>query len=169
MIRRIGRVCTWKSVFLIYTLWHEVEYQRKALRRKIMFVIVRCILGIREHDGDIISNILDGEIWGEVPRVTEQNNLVVIPIRDLRYSDFVCTQPDIKSFSKSEKCNIISAKIDFSQSVGNLCGWVGSIPFDIIAFAYYPYVASNRLCYWRHINISWFQRGSKDGKGQKTN
>jgi len=101
MIRRIGRVCTWKSVILIYTLWHEVEYQRKALRRKKMFVIVRCILGIREHDGDIISNILDGEIWGEVPRVTEQNNLVVIPIRDLRYSDFVCTQPDIKSFSKS--------------------------------------------------------------------
>jgi hypothetical protein len=42
------------------------------------------------------------------------------------------------------------------------------LPSDIIAFAYYPYVASFRTCYSWYKNISRYQRGSKDGKGQKS-
>jgi len=139
----------------------------KERGKKVRNGPMRLVSGIREHDD--ISITLDSEIWGEVPRVTIQDNFVIVPIRERRYSDFEYTQQDTKIFSKRaiKKCKSISAKIDLSICVCNLFGCVGSIPSDIIAFAYYPYVACFRTCYYRHKNISPFQRGSKGREGQK--
>jgi len=116
--------------------------------------------------------ILDSEFWREVPRVTEQDNLVIIPILDLRYSDFYFTQQNIEITSKSAlTCSPILAEMDFSDLVCNLGGWVRNIPSDMLAFAYYPYGALGRIEYLGHkdiCHISRCKRGGKDGEEQKT-
>jgi len=86
----------------------------------------------------------------------------------VRYSDFDRTQQNTKIISKSAlTCKSIFTEMDFSDFVCNIYGCVGSIPSDMLAFAYCPYGALGRKEYFRHKNISRFKRSGKDGEEQK--
>jgi len=117
----------------------------------------------------LISMILDSEFWGEIPRVTEQDDLVIISILDRRYSESDLTQQDTKITNKNIwTCKATIAEMDFSDLVCNIYGGAGNIPSNMSVFAYYPYGARARIEYWRHKNISRFNRGGKDVEEQKT-